>query len=71
MNDVFANLVLMARTGKPWEAAEAYSILSGLPIQETRKTMQNIYKVFQSIRVRTTNQMDQNLPVELLEQETE
>ena len=71
MNEVFTNLVLMARTGKPWEAAQAYSDLSGLPIQETRRTMQNIFKVFQSIRVRNANQPEPDFSMELLEQETE
>jgi hypothetical protein len=69
MNDVFTNLVLMARTGKPWEAAQVYSDLSGINIQEARRTMQNIYKVFQSKRVRNANQTDQDLLVELPEQE--
>jgi len=51
MNDVFSNLIEMARTGDTYKAAQSYSVLMNLPIQECLETMNNIRKTFQKVRI--------------------
>jgi len=61
MNEVFSNLVIMARTGNTFEAAQAYAILMDLPIQECKQTMESIRKVLTSVKnVRITNKDEQS-----------